>query len=418
MTAVLMISMMLPLLTFAVDTSVMLGDVNSDGKINSIDLALVQKHILGTGVLEDKALTAADVDANGNVDTIDLALINKYLMGKITKFPGEEQESTDGVGITWMDGKTLFPLGVNYAWYSWTYDFSDNNWSANFNNIKSDMDTMAKKGIHALRWWVFPDLAWGPTWSGKDEGSLCTGLPNNWVKNMKAACDYALSKDIKIYWTITSFDVSRPDDEVDHDDVIDNAKVRQSFFDNALKPILLELGDHKGVMGWDVINEPEWIVKSEDGGAARTDGYEIFSLKSMREFIKTTVAYIHQYAKQPVSFGSANMKWLGAQYDLWDDLDVDFYDFHWYDWATEWFNPIKTPASALNLDKPVIIGEMMPNTEDSSLKMSHKEVLDAIYANGYAGYLLWSWKDSSFDCKPYIKNNFIDFGVEHPEEVR
>lgn len=398
--------------------SITLGDVNSDGSLDTIDLALVQKHILGIGILEGNALLAADVDASGYVDTIDLDLIKNYLLELITEFPGENQEPSDDVGITWMDGKALFPLGVNYAWYNWCYDFSDYNWSANFNDIKSHMDTMSEIGVHSLRWWIFPDLAWGPTWSGDQEGSLCTGLPDNWVENMKEACDYALSKDIKIYWTVTSFDVSRPDDSIDHDDVIDDAEIRQSFLDNALKPILLALGNHEGVMGWDVINEPEWIVSSEDGGGARTDGYEIFSLESMRSYIKTTVEYIQQYAEQPVSFGSANMKWLGAQYDLWDGLGVDFYDFHWYDWATPWFNPVTTPASSLNLDKPVIIGEMMPDTESSSLNMTHKEVLDAIYANGYAGYLLWSWNDGSINCRSYIGNNFLEFEAEHTDVVR
>ncbi|MHB8063001.1 MAG: glycoside hydrolase family 2 TIM barrel-domain containing protein, partial [Ruminiclostridium sp.] len=225
------------------------------------------------------------------------------------------------------------------------------------------------------------------------------------------------SKEIKIYWTITSFDCARADDSVDHDDIIDNPTVLQSFLDNAMKPILQALGNHQGVLGWDIINEPEWIVNREDNGEPNNKG-ESFPLSAMRNYIKTTCTYIHQYANQPVSFGSANMKWLGAQYDLWDGLGLDFYDFHWYDWATPYFNPTVTPASSLNLDKPVIIGEMMPNTAGSSLSMSHKQVLDAIYKNGYAGYLLWSWNDSAFDCKPYIGSDFINFKAEHPDVVR
>ncbi|HEX9060444.1 MAG TPA: endoglucanase, partial [Clostridia bacterium] len=134
--------------------------------------------------------------------------------------------------------------------------------------------------------------------------------------------------------------------------------------------------------------------------------------------MNTTIAYIKQYTKQPVSFGSANMKWLGAQYDLWDNVNVDFYDFHWYDWATPYFNPAKTPASSLNLGKPVIIGEMMPDTINSSLKMTNKQVLDAIYANGYSGYMPWSWNDPKFDCKPNIGNDFKEFEAEHPDVAR
>lgn len=396
--------------------TVKLGDVDNDGQVSALDLAAVKKHVLGTAVLTGDAFTAADVNANGKVEALDLDEIKQYLLGNITRFSGENQQQP-GIGINWMDGKLLYPVGVNYAWYNWSYEFSDNNWTSNYSRIKSDIDAMAAKGIHSLRWWIFPDLAYGPIWSGANEGSLCTGLPDKWVEHMKETCDYALSKNIKIYWTITSFDCARADDSVDHDDIIDNPTVLQSFLDNAMKPILQALGDHKGVMGWDIINEPEWIVNKEDNGEPNGKG-ESFALSAMRNYIKTTCAYIHQYAKQPVSFGSANMKWLGAQYDLWDGLGLDFYDFHWYDWATPYFNPVTTPASSLNLDKPVIIGEMMPNSKGSSLGMTHKQVMDAIYKNGYAGYLLWAWNDSANDCKPYIANDFIDFGAEHPDVVR
>jgi hypothetical protein len=412
--AILIILAILPASVRAV-TTVKLGDVDLDNQITALDLSLVKKHLLGTSTLSGNPLLAADVNASGSVEALDFAEIKQYLLGKILKFSGDTQSS--GLGIKWMDGKPLYPVGVNYAWYNWSYEFSDNNWTSNFTKIKSDMDTMNTKGIHSLRWWVFPDLAYGPNWSGSGEGSLCTGLPNKWVDHMKEVCDYALAKEIKIYWTITSFDCARADDSVDHDDIIDNTTVLQSFLDNAMKPILQTLGNHEGVLGWDIINEPEWIVNSEDNGNPNGKG-ESFPLSAMRNYIKTTCAYIHQYAKQPVSFGSANMKWLGAQYDLWDNLGLDFYDFHWYDWATPYFNPTTTPASSLNLDKPVIIGEMMPDTASSSLKMSHKQVLDAIYKNGYAGYMLWSWNDGAFDCKPYIGNDFINFEAEYPDVVR
>jgi hypothetical protein len=61
---------------------------------------------------------------------------------------------------------------------------------------------------------------------------------------------------------------------------------------------------------------------------------------------------------------------------------------------------------------------MMPATASSSLKMSHKQVLDAISKKGYAGYMLWSWNDGAFDCKPYIGNDFINFEAEYPDVVR
>ncbi len=67
-------------------SSVILGDVNSDGQIDAIDLQLMKKHILGLGDIEN--IKSADLDENGDVNAIDFSLLKKYLLGLITGFPG------------------------------------------------------------------------------------------------------------------------------------------------------------------------------------------------------------------------------------------------------------------------------------------------------------------------------------------
>lgn len=64
-----------------------LGDINSDESIDSLDLMLIQKHLLGTETIENTGL--ADLDASGTVDALDFALMKQYLLGIITAFPGE-----------------------------------------------------------------------------------------------------------------------------------------------------------------------------------------------------------------------------------------------------------------------------------------------------------------------------------------
>ena len=63
-----------------------LGDVNSDDSIDSLDLMLIKKHLLGE-TIENKAL--ADLDGSGAVDAIDFALMKQYLLGIISTFPGK-----------------------------------------------------------------------------------------------------------------------------------------------------------------------------------------------------------------------------------------------------------------------------------------------------------------------------------------
>ncbi len=57
------------------------GDASGDNKIGMKDCALIQKHILGSIVLDDTRKQAADVDGDGTIGTTDVVIIMKYLVG-------------------------------------------------------------------------------------------------------------------------------------------------------------------------------------------------------------------------------------------------------------------------------------------------------------------------------------------------
>jgi hypothetical protein len=64
------------------------GDVNNDTFINSGDVLLVARHIVGIIGLTGDDLLAADVNDNGTVNSADLLLIKQYLVETIDIFPG------------------------------------------------------------------------------------------------------------------------------------------------------------------------------------------------------------------------------------------------------------------------------------------------------------------------------------------
>jgi O-glycosyl hydrolase len=334
-----------------------------------------------------------------------------------TSTPTAGATAVTGGRIGWMNGCTIWPVGDNYAWLNWGTDFSNTNWASNFTTIKSDLDTMYSRGVRVVRWWVFTDFQSSPLWSGTDRGSTCTGLPANWTVNMKAVCDYAATKGMKFYFCLSSFDMAKTAHAWHHDDVISDATVRTSFINNAVIPVVSALAANAGVFGWDIVNEPEWMIQASDNGGADTTCTQ-FSLAQVRAYAQAMATAIHANASQPVSVGSASLKWCskkgGYSYDYWSGIGLDFYDAHFYDWMTaSGYDPVQTTAASWKLDKPVMVGEALsdPSTYSGTLNpKNYQTFAEALYKNGYAGLLAWAWTDTANNCQntinPYL-NNFL-----------
>ena len=58
------------------------GDVNSDGKVNSVDYVLIRKHILGSSKLTGDNLKRADINGDGSVKTTDYIAVRKIILSK------------------------------------------------------------------------------------------------------------------------------------------------------------------------------------------------------------------------------------------------------------------------------------------------------------------------------------------------
>ncbi len=76
--------------------SIMVGDLNGDTGVDSIDFALLKSYLLGVindfPVAED--LVAGDLNGDNSISAIDLALMKMYLLGTIKDFPVTETVKT------------------------------------------------------------------------------------------------------------------------------------------------------------------------------------------------------------------------------------------------------------------------------------------------------------------------------------
>lgn len=74
-----------------VNPDFILGDINSDGVIDSFDMVLARKGLINGGFADITASKAADVNQDGKYSVADTVLIQQFVLGTIKSFPKEEQ---------------------------------------------------------------------------------------------------------------------------------------------------------------------------------------------------------------------------------------------------------------------------------------------------------------------------------------
>ncbi len=97
-----------------------IGDVDGNGYINSGDNLLIQKHLNGTGELFESQQKNGDVNLDGKLDELDMELIQKYATGQIQKLPykGEEDktESRKENSIVFKNEKVESSVQIENSW--------------------------------------------------------------------------------------------------------------------------------------------------------------------------------------------------------------------------------------------------------------------------------------------------------------
>ena len=79
--------------TIYVKAEVIYGDLDSNGKVNSIDFAIFRKHLLGITVLDSDAMKVADLNVDSFVNSIDFAIMRQFILGQIDSLPFENNTS-------------------------------------------------------------------------------------------------------------------------------------------------------------------------------------------------------------------------------------------------------------------------------------------------------------------------------------
>jgi hypothetical protein len=145
--------------------------------------------------------------------------------------------------------------------------------------------------------------------------------------------------------------------------------------------------NEKCIMGWELINEPNFIYGAIGGWITNIGNY---------------VKSIDPNHLNSVGIAAAESQWWDAGAYNWTTLgNLDFIDLHYY--APEGlYNPVDASnvvnlevrvSNGLALNKPVVIGEFGCVTTNSAKTMSnlYQTVVSVSYSSGASGCLVYAW---------------------------
>ena len=269
-------------------------------------------------------------------------------------------------------------MGANLPWVHYGIDFGANAWRPDGGiaqpeertEVEQALAQLAASGVQYVRWFLLCDGRAGIRFT---DGGQPLSLDDFVFRDVDAALAIAARHRIRIMFVLLDFlwcDAARVTHGVQmggRTEVLAGAERRDALLDRVLRPLLERYGDEPHILAWDIINEPEWITT--------VDALDLHA------FLGDAADLIHSSTMHPATIGSAGVRWRAS----YTDLDLDFYQVHWYDSLTH--QPaLTTPVAQLGFDKPVLLGEYP--TRGS--KWTREEIVDAARSAGYSGAFYWS----------------------------
>ncbi len=311
---------------------------------------------------------------------------------------------TDGF---YLDGKRWRPIGGNWRIIEYGQNFGGNAWypagngvSKHATYLKAQFDLLKRAGVKVVRIGVLDD--------GRcmlDSSGTVVADWSVFRRDVASFMDMARDAGIKVELVLVDFLVAGKAEQVGdvwvrgRGAILADAVVRERFIATFLIPFLAEFGSHPALFGFDVINEPEWLVaKAEGGGWEDADAAfrpeAPISLSHVTSFLNGCIAAIRKGAPGKFVTTGVSVKFASLVAAV-AALDVDYRALHHYR-SMGSFKDCSIPGG-----KPWLLEEYPAyDKEDASLLIS--SYLDLIAGKGGQGALVWSLSPGIDDYSPPI----------------
>jgi hypothetical protein len=276
---------------------------------------------------------------------------------------------------------------VNLPWLTYGCDFGSSAWfpsgGVSRGESRTRLDSLlarcSEKNLRVVRWFTFCDGRSGIVF---DAAGYPAGLDAAYWRDMDAALETASKHGLRLLLVLFDFHLFGVPTFVNgvqlhgrRSLVADPARAA-AVVENVLRPSMSRYGAEETILGWDVINEPEWATLGYRAWNPRTS----VRPSVMRSWVRNICAAVHEETRQLATVGLASARGL----PLVIDCGLDFYQVHWYD-DLELRSPLSSPPVE-HLDKPLLLGEY----PTSGTRKTTVEILETARAAGYSGALAWS----------------------------
>ncbi|WP_161636315.1 Ig-like domain-containing protein [Saccharicrinis fermentans] len=298
-----------------------------------------------------------------------------------------------------LNDKEIWFNGINTPWHLFgdfgRQDFVPEWWTEEFAKYKEN-------NINLARVWVHMSGEFSPN---IDATGKVTGTNDIFWDHMDHLMDVSEQNGVYLMPALFSFDITKDGYKTTAEwrKWIQSEANIQSYIDNVLIPLLKRYDNRPYLLAWEICNEPEWMFENTEHGPQ--------SFTDVQKMHAMLAAAIHENSSKFVTTGSAAPKWNAPIYDDWGDNEgnmfsdealsscinnpeayLDFYQFHWYPWQSEW---MKSPFTMTTVeygvdDKPVIVGESEGNDVcDKFICQTVSEMYESAFNNGFDGVCAW-----------------------------
>jgi len=285
-----------------------------------------------------------------------------------------------GTNIPWIGPGYGHDLGLDPLHPDWGRSYDNPQLKADFNQY---LKNCKENGMHVIRIWLF-ERSEGLIF---DNSGAVVMIEDGMLNNILDVMNKIGENDLYVYWTLTS---SWKGPERNRRYLITDPVKRHSYISNAIIPLIGTLKSSRyfdRVFAIDIHNEIENEIKWTANGSW---GGEI-TWEQAYEYINAVSAAIKSAAPKLLVTSSSGYHGLeNIKAGRFNNLNLDFLDGHVYTDSGK----LKYSWKELNVNKPVLIGEIGQNSDKWDDELQNKAVgnlINEAWNKGYAGVLQWCY---------------------------